>query len=241
MAAAPPWVLGRGRCAGAVGHRAPGWRARVPITLGGVGAKLGFGVSPGLVVRGLADESEGAAGLLDARRHLGAAPGGLGAPADAVSLASARALALVAMGVRRGAGGVVADDGGIGWNRGEIANSSVLGGLHGERRVQVERRSRRLHAYKVGITSWRVKLCGIPSSPTLFATVRDMDRDEAERRLAAAAAEHRAAKASAEQTREQLYDVVREVAPLLRQVDIVKATGWTREHIRRIVDGQRQV
>lgn len=62
-----------------------------------------------------------------------------------------------------------------------------------------------------------------------------VDKEAAEQLLAAAAAEHNAAKASVEQSRAQLYDVVRQVAPLLRQVDIVKTTGWTREHIRRIV------
>ena len=65
-----------------------------------------------------------------------------------------------------------------------------------------------------------------------------MDTQEAERLLNEAAAEHAAAKAREEQTRERLYNVVREVAPVLRQVEIVKRTGWTREHIRRIVAEQ---
>lgn len=68
---------------------------------------------------------------------------------------------------------------------------------------------------------------------------RHVDSAEAQRLLQAAAAEHSAAKITANQTREHLYDVVRRVAPLVRQVDIVKATGWTREHIRRIVDGKQ--
>lgn len=61
--------------------------------------------------------------------------------------------------------------------------------------------------------------------------------EEAEQLLTAAAAEHTAARITADQAREHLYEVVRRVAPVLPQVQIVKATGWTREHIRKIVAG----
>jgi hypothetical protein len=63
--------------------------------------------------------------------------------------------------------------------------------------------------------------------------------EEARAQLAAAAAEYDAARLSAENTRLALYDAVRAVAPVLKQVDIVKATGWTREHIRQIVGGEK--
>jgi hypothetical protein len=62
-----------------------------------------------------------------------------------------------------------------------------------------------------------------------------MDRGDAERVLTAAVAERDALRVAAERARERLYEVVREVAPVLRQVEIVKATGWTREHVRKIV------
>jgi len=62
-----------------------------------------------------------------------------------------------------------------------------------------------------------------------------MDTTEAQRRLTAAVAERDATKATAEQARDHLYEVVREVAPVLKQVDIVRSTGWTREHVRKIV------
>lgn len=65
-----------------------------------------------------------------------------------------------------------------------------------------------------------------------------MDETEAGALLAAAVAERDATARSAEQARQQLYDVVRQVAPQLKQVEIVRATGWTREHVRKIVSGQ---
>ncbi len=63
-----------------------------------------------------------------------------------------------------------------------------------------------------------------------------MDQHDARKLLSAAIAERDATATSAEQARLQLYDVIRKVAPDLKQVDIVRATGWTREYIRRIVD-----
>jgi molybdopterin-guanine dinucleotide biosynthesis protein len=57
--------------------------------------------------------------------------------------------------------------------------------------------------------------------------------------LAAAVAEHEAAEAGVDQALRQLYDVIREVAPQMQQVDIVEVTGWTREHIRQIVNGRQ--
>lgn len=64
-----------------------------------------------------------------------------------------------------------------------------------------------------------------------------MNEKDAERLLAAAVAERDATRTTADQARAQLFEVIRTVAPTLRQVDIVKATGWTREYIRKIVDG----
>lgn len=66
-----------------------------------------------------------------------------------------------------------------------------------------------------------------------------MDEQEARQLLGTAVAKRDATKATAEQAREQLFEVIRAVAPTLRQVDIVAATGWTREYIRKIVDGGR--
>ncbi len=66
-----------------------------------------------------------------------------------------------------------------------------------------------------------------------------MNEDDARKLLTAAIAERDATATSAEQARLQLYDVIRKVAPDLKQVDIVRATGWTREYIRRIVDDGR--
>lgn len=46
------------------------------------------------------------------------------------------------------------------------------------------------------------------------------------------------AKAAAEEERARLVELVRVAAEGgVRQVDIVQATGWTREHIRQIVKG----
>lgn len=66
-----------------------------------------------------------------------------------------------------------------------------------------------------------------------------MNKDDARELLSAAVDERDATATSAEQARLQLYDVICKVAPTLRQVDIVRATGWTREYIRRIVDDTR--
>jgi hypothetical protein len=65
-----------------------------------------------------------------------------------------------------------------------------------------------------------------------------MDETEARDLLAAAVHERDATATTADQARLHLYDVVRTVAPVLKQVDIAKKTRWTREHVRKIVDGQ---
>lgn len=58
--------------------------------------------------------------------------------------------------------------------------------------------------------------------------------EEARKALAAAVRERDAAKASWDASREHLYRVVREASAVLRQVEIVKITGYTRERIRQI-------
>lgn len=65
-----------------------------------------------------------------------------------------------------------------------------------------------------------------------------MDEQGALRLLASAVHERDETSAIAEQARRQLYGIIRRVAPTLKQVDIVRATGWTREHIRNIVENK---
>lgn len=65
-----------------------------------------------------------------------------------------------------------------------------------------------------------------------------MDEQAARDLLKAAVRKRTAAETRATDARKQLYDVVRTVSPVLKQVDIVKETGWTREHVRNIVDGK---
>lgn len=64
-----------------------------------------------------------------------------------------------------------------------------------------------------------------------------MDDTEARRLLADAIARRDATIRAADEARDALHEVVRAVAPVLRQVDIARDTGWTRETIRRIVRG----
>jgi hypothetical protein len=72
-----------------------------------------------------------------------------------------------------------------------------------------------------------------------------VDAPQAKALLQAAAAEHAAGKLSYDQARAALADVIREVAPVLRQAQprgwqthIVETTGYTRERIRQIVEGK---
>lgn len=69
-------------------------------------------------------------------------------------------------------------------------------------------------------------------------TSKDPAVDEAHAKLAAAAGAVKQAEASAEAARQKLYAVIVEVSPTLKQVEIVKATGWTREHVRNIAAGR---
>lgn len=62
-------------------------------------------------------------------------------------------------------------------------------------------------------------------------------RMDAHTRLDAAVARRDETAAVAEQAREELHQVIREVAAELRQVEIVASTGYTREHVRRIARG----
>ena len=66
-----------------------------------------------------------------------------------------------------------------------------------------------------------------------------MTPQEARDALARAVAERDAAKTSWDNTLTHLHDVIREASGALRQVDIVKATGYTRERIRQIT-GEEQ-
>lgn len=69
--------------------------------------------------------------------------------------------------------------------------------------------------------------------------------DEHIDRLQQAADTHHAAAAAEETARKALYAIIREVSSpagsrksgLVRQADIVRITGWTREHIRKIAKG----
>lgn len=65
-----------------------------------------------------------------------------------------------------------------------------------------------------------------------------MDEKAAHDLLKAAIRKTATAEAKAKETREQLYDVIRAVSPVLKQIRIAEATGWSREHIRNIVDGK---
>lgn len=69
--------------------------------------------------------------------------------------------------------------------------------------------------------------------------------DEHIDRLQRAADTHHAAAATEEAARKALYAIIREVSSpagprksgLVKQADIVRITGWTREHIRKIAKG----
>ena len=73
--------------------------------------------------------------------------------------------------------------------------------------------------------------------------------DEHLDRLQRAADAHHAAAAAEEVARKALYSIIREVSSppgsrksgLVKQADIVRITGWTREHIRKIVDPSKKV
>lgn len=62
-----------------------------------------------------------------------------------------------------------------------------------------------------------------------------MDESTARRQLADAVAELAAFK----DAQKHLADVIRDVAPVLPQVEIVRATGYTRENVRLIVRNER--
>ena len=66
-----------------------------------------------------------------------------------------------------------------------------------------------------------------------------MNEQEARDLLRAAVRKRDATAKAANNAREAVYDAVRQVAPVLKQVDIARETKWTREHIRNIVDGKK--
>ena len=61
-----------------------------------------------------------------------------------------------------------------------------------------------------------------------------MTPQEARDALAQAVAERDTAKTAWDTSLAHLHDVIRETSAVLRQVDIVNATGYTRERIRQI-------
>lgn len=71
--------------------------------------------------------------------------------------------------------------------------------------------------------------------------VNDDPRTAAREALARAIQRRDDTEAAAEQARGELYAVIRTILtyqpPLMRQVEVAKETGWTREHIRRIAKG----
>ena len=44
--------------------------------------------------------------------------------------------------------------------------------------------------------------------------------------------------AARDRARDHVFQVIREIAGDVRQVDLVKHTGWSREYIRKIVKGE---
>ncbi len=70
----------------------------------------------------------------------------------------------------------------------------------------------------------------------------ELSSDQARALLADAAAEHAAAKAAFEAARGRLHAVIQVIGTgkdaLLRQVDVVNATGYTREYVARIGRGE---
>ncbi len=66
-----------------------------------------------------------------------------------------------------------------------------------------------------------------------------MTEDEAREALASAVAERNAAKGAWDNTLAHLHEVIRESSAVLRQVDIVRATGYTRERVRQITGNDR--
>lgn len=61
-----------------------------------------------------------------------------------------------------------------------------------------------------------------------------MTPEEARDALAAAVRTRNEAKAAWDESRDRLYGAIREASAVLRQVDIVRATGYTRERVRQI-------
>lgn len=61
---------------------------------------------------------------------------------------------------------------------------------------------------------------------------------EARSKLAAAIEVVHQADANAETARQKLYAAIAEVSPALKQAEIVRATGWSREHVRNIAAGR---
>lgn len=66
-----------------------------------------------------------------------------------------------------------------------------------------------------------------------------MDERAALNLLKAAIRKNATSEAKAKVDREQLYEVIKTVSRGgLKQIRIAEATGWSREHIRNIVDGK---
>jgi hypothetical protein len=68
----------------------------------------------------------------------------------------------------------------------------------------------------------------------------DMDK-EPSTRLKQAVTKYRRAEAAVTTTRDEMYDaILSDLADGVRQVDVVQATGLTRERIRQIVNADKQ-
>lgn len=66
-----------------------------------------------------------------------------------------------------------------------------------------------------------------------------MDERAALNLLKAAIRKKDAAEAKADEVKAQLYEVIKTVSQAgLKQIRIAEATGWSREHIRNILDGK---
>ena len=67
-----------------------------------------------------------------------------------------------------------------------------------------------------------------------------MDPDDALSELRQAVTRRARTLKADDAARENIYSVVRQIAPYVRQADIVRITGWTREYIRLIVKNEKE-
>lgn len=94
---------------------------------------------------------------------------------------------------------------------------------------------------------WPLRLAGPPEWPTGLAKTlapcdpQPMDLDDIRRLLPDTKADYDEKKARADQAREDTYALVRAAAAgAMPQTEIVRLSGYTRETIRKIVDGGKK-